>query len=507
MRVAVHGSCRVHDPFETLADAGQAMRVLGYYVAVSHTLGEIEQAFGYFRGEGRIPEPLLKFVFSDPAQIPSPEPRDRRILDGVDAVVVEVSELRQVRFRDTFFQINVFMNNFVSRFGAILLPWYRAFSTGRPISEAMVEEALSGLEQNGVAEDRLALFGAVMRETQLESVTLDSAIASIKAMTDGSPAHWLFVSHFVVPGLGGNLMADRARLRDVLQEATAQCRVGFFDPSTLVARHSREVALANNGADIYHYDPKFQSAIAHEALKIFGSAQTPGSPLGARDEPQARLVEVQPVAAALNEELVALHHGRLKKGNIEKAGLYQHYAGLLREGRLVGKRDIEIADLVANYLPPFDHYHVLRAGLGEIAFLLAPFVSKVSAFDPFPTRFGAIVAGRDHLSRSRFALGEKFQTANELVPGPASTEGAFAVATQLAYTCSQKEEDDLLGRLENYAGLLFDPGNLIRSRPDIADRERLLERFRQAGFTSIKDYPYLNLVYCAKPRGRATPAT
>src|SRR6185295_3168712 len=119
----------------------------------------------------------------------------------------------------------------------------------------------------------------------------------------------------------------------------------------------------------------------------------------------------------------------------------------------------------------YDHYDVLRAGLGEIAFLLGAFVPRVAAFDPFPTRFGAIIAGRDHLNRSQYALEAHFQAANELVPDRASTTGTFAVATQLAYTCSEKEENDLLARLEKYSGLLFDPSNLIRPRPDIADRE------------------------------------
>ena len=108
-------------------------------------------------------------------------------------------------------------------------------------------------------------------------------------------------------------------------------------------------------------------------------------------------------------------------------------------------------------------------------------------------------------NRSQYALEAHFQAANKLVPDRAGTTGTFAVATQLAYTCSEKEENDLLARLEKYSGLLFDPSNLIRPRPDIADRERLLERFRRAGFTSIKDYPYLNLVFCAKPSGHGTP--
>jgi hypothetical protein len=66
------------------------------------------------------------------------------------------------------------------------------------------------------------------------------------------------------------------------------------------------------------------------------------------------------------------------------------------------------------------------------------------------------------------------------------------------FTLSPEEEEVMLARLEKYRAVLFCPAALLRQRPLAADQEALVERFRRAGFTHVKDYPHLRLVYCAK---------
>ncbi|MGD9883620.1 MAG: hypothetical protein AB7U95_26255, partial [Reyranella sp.] len=131
VRIAVHGSCRVHDPFEALASKGELIKVWANNYAVSYTLAEAHQMLRLSIGESEIPTYLLPFIFDDARNALTPSGWPRDVIKDVDVFVVEVSELRQVRYREFFFQIQVFMRNFVSKYGAALLPWYRAFSLGQ----------------------------------------------------------------------------------------------------------------------------------------------------------------------------------------------------------------------------------------------------------------------------------------------------------------------------------------------------------------------------------------
>src|SRR5690348_13207406 len=85
MRIVVHGTCRVHDPFEALAASGWMVKVWANNLAVSYTLGEARQMLAHCLGESPIPTPLLPFVFHDPANSSAPELAHRRIIETADA--------------------------------------------------------------------------------------------------------------------------------------------------------------------------------------------------------------------------------------------------------------------------------------------------------------------------------------------------------------------------------------------------------------------------------------
>ena len=66
----------------------------------------------------------------------------RRVVESVDFFIVEVSGLDQYRFRDFFFNAVCFVKEFVSKYGAPILPWYQQFSRHEEISEDLVETVL-----------------------------------------------------------------------------------------------------------------------------------------------------------------------------------------------------------------------------------------------------------------------------------------------------------------------------------------------------------------------------
>src|SRR5262249_24830642 len=150
---------------------------------------------------------------------------------------------------------------------------------------------------------------------------------------------------------------DRAKLRKILADATKKCEVDFFDPSDIVARFGRTEALANGGADIYHYNPEFQGEIGEALLrKLRCTAQAPS--LRLRNNFPAPL---HSVSAALNALLTTLHRERVRSFGVDESGLHAHYASLLERREIVGLREIVVADLILRFLPEHDSYHVLRA--------------------------------------------------------------------------------------------------------------------------------------------------
>src|SRR5262249_8928337 len=108
-------------------------------------------------------------------------------------------------------------------------------------------------------------------------------------------------------------------------------------------------------------------------------ASFPGLPLRTVDPGQASEV----ASASLNALLVTLHRSRLDSLGLEGSGLHSHYALLLERREIVAPRHVATVDLVLRVLPEFQTYHVLRAGLGEVAFLLSAFGRRTLAFDPF----------------------------------------------------------------------------------------------------------------------------
>ena len=495
-RVAVHGSCRVHDPFESLANNGQIIKVWANNYAVSYTLAEARQMLRFSVGEKAIPSSLLPFIFDNPSNAFTIDAYSRDVIRNVDAFVVEVSELRQVRYREFFFQIQVFMRNFVLKYGSALLPWYRAFSLSKPISEEIICDALSALP-HAITQEEKSLVESILREVRLEEVSIETTAQLIRQLRANGVKHWIFVSHFQVPGLAGTLMEDRGKLAEMMRRVTAECDVDFFNPTEVITHYGRQRMLANGGSDIYHYNPDHQFVVAEALIKKICLGVVNNDLPRKHVLPNKKFQPLQAIASALNALLIPFHRTRMNLLGVDDSGLHAHYAGRLDRGVIADERDIEIADLVLRYLPQFEQYHVFRAGLGEIAFLLAAFGHAIVGFDPFAGRFRAMSEGGRQL-RECGVIGDNFEPRNEIVPSQESGDGTLAVATNLMMTVSPEQEESILKRLEVYEAILLDPSMLLRQRPQSADQELLLKRLSNAGFAHFQYFPQQRLLYCSK---------
>lgn len=502
MRIAVHGTCRVHDPFEALAMTGRAVKVWANNNAVSYTFAEARQMLAHCLGDSPIPTPLQPFIFPDAEGASPPEPAHRRIIEGVDAYLFEVCELRQIRYRDTYFQIQSFTKNFISRHGSAVLPWYRVFSQGKAVGDEVVADVMSKLSH--LSREEQELTESILRETRIEPSDAASGIRIVSELAGEKRSRWTFVPHFMVPGVSGTMMDDRQKVRQVVSEVASSCGVGYFDPSALIALHGPEKALDNGGKDPYHYSGPFQATMGRALLQeSFARLADQGASPFPTETIASAATNVGLVGAALNAALIPLHRDRVSKLGVDGSGLGQHYALLLERRALLMQSELTMAEIILKLLPRFERYDVLRSGLGQLALLLNAFGCKTMAFDPFASRVGAIKAGIEHLRDCRFPNSEQIDTALAVVPELTGSENALAVACLLMLTLRPEEEEAMLARLEKYRAVLFYPSALIRARPQAADQEALLERFRRAGFTHIKEYPGPRLVYCARDDAHA----
>lgn len=493
-RVAVIGSCRVHDPFETLANTGRAVRVWANPSSATHSFGEARQIVRYTRGEIDIPESLRPFIFHPP-EPPARSATEKCVLETVDAVFLEVSELRQISHGQYFFQANFFYREFVSKYGAPLLPWYRAFSLDQPIGDDLIAEALGKLADR-TAEER-AIIESVLRHTKLRIPDVEAAAAMLDDIVFDRSKQWVLASHFLVPGLTGTQMNDRARLIDVVRQAAGRHGVAMFDPTMILEQHGREVALASGGKDIYHFNADIHETVANALLDAGGLIDTKASSAAKAAGGETRAVSVTAAAELVNDALIQLHQERVSKLGVDGSGLYSHYKGLMDSHQISGSKTADLVNLIANLLPRFDRYDVLRAGLGEITFVLAALGLRAAGFDNNPRRFSAMSAGLEKLADADPELARRITIGRAIIPDVPERGKTLAVAHHLiGFTPAQ--EGQALAQLAAYDALLIDPRIFLFSRATDQEREAVVETLKRLGFSQIRQYPRLGVVYCAK---------
>ena len=383
-RVLLLGSCRIRNPFLKLTSAGRGKYLFGA-PPLSHTSSEALQTLRYFGYELSIPEHCSRFIFENDSA-PARSAFAASLIENADTIVIEVCDKNLVMYRDVVFQANYFARQFVQRYGRPILDWYREISRGNEPSEQTITATLDRLAEAGqVASEGVA---DVLRNTRMTQETPQLRRRNLKALMKDQTKRYVIVSHFVVPGEGGAIMSDRALLRDDLAELARETGAIFFDPGVLIAEAGREVALDAGGTDIYEYNPNFNIIIGDKIAEVVRNAwQNRPETLGMRR--RRATVEMLSKAKSINDQLVRFADARLAERGLSESGLYEHYKRLLDQRDLVAPR-IPAAQAICEFLPRFGRYVVLRAGLGELGFVIAAAGAPVDMFEGTRTRLRAI---------------------------------------------------------------------------------------------------------------------
>lgn len=470
-RVAVIGTCRVYGPFEVLVAFGRAVSIWDDG-AMAHSLAETRQLIRYTRGEIDIPKWVRPFIFQ-PDERPQRTRDDQSILDTVDTFFVELSERRYIVHPPHALNVNHFYNNFVSKYGPVLLPWYRAFAAGT-ITDDVIESTMAKL----VAQDcpEKAWIESILKHTRMQqvgdhevAVSLDEAEIMLDDIVFDESKQWILVSQFLVPGVGGAQMAERAKGIDLVRELSSRKGFTMFNPTELVEEYGVKAALASEGRDIYHYERKFTPTVADALLKAAGLV--------------AEKEVAVPAAARVNDWLLEVHRKRQAMG-INESGLYPHYKRLLDQNLIVGTEVGQLAEVVANKLPPFDEYHVLRAGLGEIAFVLSSLGLTTVGFDPDRRRFEAMRAALEVLGDNDPQIAQRMRVDHAGIPVVPKQRSVLGLAIHLI-GYSPDQEDEALTQLAQYDALIIRPEIFLFNRGPGKEQEHLTAKLRVLGFSEV----------------------
>lgn len=487
-RIAIIGSCRTRNGFIEMVSRGEVRGVLGER-PLTHTAPEALQALRYFRGERVIPSYLAPFIF-ERDECPPAGSATRRLVDSVDTFIVEICERKHIHYRDWYLQQNYFARGFVQKHAGAMLKWYRTFGQGKPIDSDLVEATLAALNKAG------AEIGAYTRdllaETRLETHDGAALRQTLRQLVAYPDKQWIFVSHFTIPGDEGAIMRDRRQLAEELAAAAAELGCDFFDPTEFIRTYGRETVLDANGADIYEYAPAFLKTVAR---KLIALAQAPAG--AAADAPGAAVPSVgefNNVAAALNAELLAFFRQRLDAMGVDGSGLFNHFKSWLDRGDMLSNAPA-LAQLVLEYSGADTPVVVLKAGLGQLGFLLAEIGRRVVICEPNLARFNAIKDFLAHRAQREPALNDRVELIHGLFPNGDCGEPTIAVAANLTSAARPGEEKVVVDSLARYKKLLVTPRTFLKVREAPDEQREGLSMLVDAGFRTIKEFPGAGLAF------------
>ena len=510
-RFATLGSGRLNAVFDELAMQGRLVKVWADYATSPLTFGEGCQALRYWLHEIDLPEALLPVIFDDPKKLQPRTATTRRLIQSIDALVMEVSELNQLRCGQFHLSRPAVLRRFAGSRETFFASWYHPLTEGRNPSEMVIEGVLSELRSAAAADKELA--ETILRKTHVDRLAASEVVRHLAEASHLTPAQWTLVSPFTMRGVTGSMMEERHQLIEVLEQATWVSGSHMFNPTALAVGSQRPIT-ASPFPDLNSYAPEQRAAIGEEILstieRIAASGDAPRL-----THPRSRLGPTAAVVASrISALLIDLHTQRVADLGEDGSGLYAHYNNLMKLGALIRSDIVRVVEVVTEHLPQFGECHVFRAGLGEIGFLLAALGEKTNAFESNTKRLAALDAGAARLVEKGLIQSNRLRSIAKTLPSSediaTGSRPTLAIVTQLMLGSSSEERDQAFTEFARYDAILYAPDMLARGSADPDKEEAVLARFQELGFTFVREFPSASLTYCAKESARidmATPTT
>ncbi len=502
-RVASLGSCRVRNPLFGLRERGE-LRLCDGGPCPTHSAAEALQILRLVRGEIDIPDAFAPYVFE--TEKTPPTARLAQIVDGgVEVFLLEVCDDRQFSCGGVLLQQNFVSRNLVQPHRGALLAWYRDVCQGRPIDEDRVQSSLSDLRDAGFQPDQA--MPDLLRGMRLRRADAEEIGATLGEMMARVGGRWVVVGAITVPGQDGAIMHDRRALNEKLQAVASARGAAFYDPTEFIETFGRDTVLDAEGANINEYAKPFHPVVGETLVSLARTGRPPARRRPAAADRSAVAAKGAPPSLVdrLNHELADLHRGRLVELGLEGSGLYAHYKSRLDQDCMIAPRERYAFDLIDAYLPPYDGYAVMRAGLGELAFLLAASGREVVAYEPSPTRRAAIEAGAARLRRAGLLPGG-LTTVGALTPAGSLDGRVLGVGLDVAQVRTEAAAAPHVENAGAFEALLIDLRCFITLREAFADQMALAQTLKSMGFDARRDYPAEGLYWFRRSRGASERA-
>lgn len=236
------GTCRIEMPLFRLARRGDIYFDQRGVYGRTHTTKEVLQVLRAMSGDFALPRQWRPFIASRPLQ------RGPNDLSSADVLLVELSSVKEVVFRDLFFQL-VLTTRRLEQTPERVRNWWRAFS----------HNGIDVEDRSGLLDDELPpTEAAFVAEGRINMQEPEETRADMAAIAEWSPIPVLFVTHFDAPNpkTERNIFG-RAELISTVKEAGAELGYRVYDPTADVLAYAAERGLSEALDGAAHYTNRF----------------------------------------------------------------------------------------------------------------------------------------------------------------------------------------------------------------------------------------------------------
>ena len=257
--ITVIGTCRVHDTLRQIEKRGLIRLNNGGVSTYVHSLPEIFLRLKVYNREEKYSTEIMDLQV-DTRSGTEIEPNNDFDLNQSDVVVIEISSLKSIFYKEQPLQYNEVNRQLCIPHGGfgkeLIANINHAFNNDKDeimFPETPLPKTMSEKHALIVKKIRPKLMDEkdIRRHLKLISKYLKKPI--------------LFVNHINIEATNGRKITSRNRLCKIIKRYCVDKNLTLFEPSMLFSKHDRKTLLAKDGTDLAHY--------AKHALEIVGMEQ------------------------------------------------------------------------------------------------------------------------------------------------------------------------------------------------------------------------------------------
>ncbi len=195
-------------------------------------------------------------------------------------------------------------------------------------------------------------------------------------------------------------------------------------------------------------------------------------------------VEV-PWAARLHDLLIPVLRHRLERSGIEASGAYNFYNVRVQNGEIFANYELALCRALLSYSSKIRQVHEIGCGFGQLMFLLGWNGFKSVGFESDRARAKTardLKAILDLIDPEFTGNVQLLEAEFPATAAPRPDAYSLLLTTNLVATRTLPQQLAILGEMRKYPYVLADIQRFFELRMDVADQQKTLDLFAQAGF-------------------------